>query len=222
MGLVQFCVSFVLLEYTLCWCLCVTYTVCILRLLNNSYIGILICLTSLLLVFQVLFPGAGRLPHIIGGSDLVAHHTRKNTELEEWLRHEMEVRGGQGSPSTCPLALPTVFSVGGVYACVRVCVGVPACACTCGGQRLVSEVFISIYSFGKWGLSLAMLAGELSLCLSPAPSCRGSLCVPSFYRVLEHWAPVDIRAQHPFIHSTVSLAPTKLLTANLSDLGSFI
>ncbi|KAM7319927.1 hypothetical protein ACRRTK_021610 [Alexandromys fortis] len=39
---------------------------------------------------KVLFPGAGRLPHIIGGSDLIAHHTRKNKELEEWLRHEME------------------------------------------------------------------------------------------------------------------------------------
>nr|XP_048276042.1 nibrin isoform X1 [Myodes glareolus] len=44
---------------------------------------------------KVLFPGAGRLPHIIGGSDLVAHHTRKNTELEEWLRHEMEVQRQQ-------------------------------------------------------------------------------------------------------------------------------
>ncbi|XP_075823035.1 nibrin isoform X1 [Microtus pennsylvanicus] len=44
---------------------------------------------------KVLFPGAGRLPHIIGGSDLIAHHTRKNTELEEWLRHEMEVQRQQ-------------------------------------------------------------------------------------------------------------------------------
>ncbi|KAL2766939.1 nibrin isoform 1 [Daubentonia madagascariensis] len=41
---------------------------------------------------KVAFPGAGRLPHIIGGSDLIAHHARKNTELEEWLRQEMEVQ----------------------------------------------------------------------------------------------------------------------------------
>nr|XP_044999752.1 nibrin [Jaculus jaculus] len=41
---------------------------------------------------KVTFPGAGKLPHIIGGSDLVAHHARKNTELEEWLKHEMEVQ----------------------------------------------------------------------------------------------------------------------------------
>lgn len=167
MGLVQFCVSFVLLEYTLCWCLCVTYTVCILRLLNNSYIGILICLTSVLLVFQVLFPGAGRLPHIIGGSDLVAHHTRKNTELEEWLRHEMEVRGGQGSPSTCPLALPTVFSVGGVYACVRVCVGVPACACLCLHVWRPETGFRSLYFYlFIWEIgSLADHAGWWALTL---------------------------------------------------------
>ncbi|OBS79939.1 hypothetical protein A6R68_21859, partial [Neotoma lepida] len=38
---------------------------------------------------KVMFPGAGKLPHIIGGSDLIAHHARKNTELEEWLKHEM-------------------------------------------------------------------------------------------------------------------------------------
>uniref|UniRef100_A0A452UJH4 Nibrin n=1 Tax=Ursus maritimus TaxID=29073 RepID=A0A452UJH4_URSMA len=39
---------------------------------------------------KVTFLGAGKLPHIIGGSDLIAHHARKNTELEEWLRQEME------------------------------------------------------------------------------------------------------------------------------------
>ncbi|XP_051016531.1 nibrin [Acomys russatus] len=44
---------------------------------------------------KTTFPGAGRLPHIIGGSDLVAHHARKNTELEEWLKHEMEVQKQQ-------------------------------------------------------------------------------------------------------------------------------
>ncbi|XP_040481733.1 nibrin isoform X2 [Ursus maritimus] len=41
---------------------------------------------------KVTFLGAGKLPHIIGGSDLIAHHARKNTELEEWLRQEMEVQ----------------------------------------------------------------------------------------------------------------------------------
>ncbi|XP_004639408.1 nibrin [Octodon degus] len=41
---------------------------------------------------SLLDPGAGKLPHIIGGSDLVAHHAQKNAELEEWLRQEMEVQ----------------------------------------------------------------------------------------------------------------------------------
>uniref|UniRef100_A0A7N5JUC3 Nibrin n=1 Tax=Ailuropoda melanoleuca TaxID=9646 RepID=A0A7N5JUC3_AILME len=41
---------------------------------------------------SVTFLGAGKLPRIIGGSDLIAHHARKNTELEEWLRQEMEVQ----------------------------------------------------------------------------------------------------------------------------------
>ncbi|XP_029779375.1 nibrin isoform X3 [Suricata suricatta] len=40
---------------------------------------------------KVTFPGAGKLPHIIGGSDLIAHHARKNTELEEWYKQEMEI-----------------------------------------------------------------------------------------------------------------------------------
>ncbi|XP_044279798.1 nibrin isoform X1 [Varanus komodoensis] len=39
---------------------------------------------------KVAYPGAGQLPHIIGGSDLIAHNARKNTELEEWLKQEME------------------------------------------------------------------------------------------------------------------------------------
>ncbi|NWI92142.1 NBN protein, partial [Pitta sordida] len=39
---------------------------------------------------KVAYPGAGQLPNIIGGSDLVAHHAKKNSELEEWLRQEME------------------------------------------------------------------------------------------------------------------------------------
>ncbi|XP_060099515.1 nibrin isoform X1 [Heteronotia binoei] len=39
---------------------------------------------------KVPYPGAGQLPHIIGGSDLVAHYAKKNSEMEEWLRQEME------------------------------------------------------------------------------------------------------------------------------------
>ncbi|XP_051466780.1 nibrin [Apus apus] len=39
---------------------------------------------------KVTYPGAGQLPYIIGGSDLIAHHAKKNSELEEWLRQEME------------------------------------------------------------------------------------------------------------------------------------
>uniref|UniRef100_A0A8C3X0J0 Nibrin n=1 Tax=Catagonus wagneri TaxID=51154 RepID=A0A8C3X0J0_9CETA len=41
---------------------------------------------------KVTYPGAGKLPHIIGGSDLIAHHARKNSELEDWLKQEMEVQ----------------------------------------------------------------------------------------------------------------------------------
>ncbi|KAM6171735.1 nibrin [Erethizon dorsatum] len=41
---------------------------------------------------KVAFPGAGKLPHIIGGSDLIAYHAGKNAELEQWLRQEMEVQ----------------------------------------------------------------------------------------------------------------------------------
>ncbi|XP_042320662.1 nibrin isoform X2 [Sceloporus undulatus] len=39
---------------------------------------------------KVAYPGAGQLPHIIGGSDLIAAHARKDSEMEEWLRQEME------------------------------------------------------------------------------------------------------------------------------------
>nr|XP_009912053.1 PREDICTED: nibrin-like [Haliaeetus albicilla] len=39
---------------------------------------------------KVAYPGAGQLPYIIGGSDLIAHHAKKNSELEDWLRQEME------------------------------------------------------------------------------------------------------------------------------------
>ncbi|KFQ74038.1 Nibrin, partial [Phaethon lepturus] len=39
---------------------------------------------------KVAYPGAGQIPYIIGGSDLIAHHAKKNSELEDWLRQEME------------------------------------------------------------------------------------------------------------------------------------
>ncbi|NXK12149.1 NBN protein, partial [Herpetotheres cachinnans] len=39
---------------------------------------------------KVTYPGAGQLPYIIRGSDLVAHHAKKNSELEDWLKQEME------------------------------------------------------------------------------------------------------------------------------------
>ncbi|XP_073535664.1 nibrin isoform X2 [Phyllobates terribilis] len=39
---------------------------------------------------KIAYPGAGRFPHIIGGSDLIAHDRKKNSELEQWLRQEME------------------------------------------------------------------------------------------------------------------------------------
>nr|DBA24146.1 TPA: hypothetical protein GDO54_011844 [Pyxicephalus adspersus] len=39
---------------------------------------------------KTAYPGAGSFPHIIGGSDLIAHDKKKNSELEQWLRQEME------------------------------------------------------------------------------------------------------------------------------------
>ncbi|XP_063780145.1 nibrin [Pseudophryne corroboree] len=39
---------------------------------------------------KIAYPGAGSFPHIIGGSDLIAHDKKKNSELEQWLRQEME------------------------------------------------------------------------------------------------------------------------------------
>ncbi|NXE76919.1 NBN protein, partial [Cochlearius cochlearius] len=39
---------------------------------------------------KVSYPGAGQFPYIIGGSDLIAHHSKKNSELEDWLKQEME------------------------------------------------------------------------------------------------------------------------------------
>ncbi|KAM4684694.1 nibrin [Amazona ochrocephala] len=39
---------------------------------------------------KVAYPGVGQLPYIIGKSDLIAHQAKRNSELEEWLRQEME------------------------------------------------------------------------------------------------------------------------------------
>ncbi|XP_069816012.1 nibrin isoform X2 [Dendropsophus ebraccatus] len=39
---------------------------------------------------KIAYPGAGSFPHIIGGSDLIAHDRKKNSELEQWFRQEME------------------------------------------------------------------------------------------------------------------------------------
>ncbi|XP_043544051.1 nibrin isoform X3 [Chiloscyllium plagiosum] len=44
---------------------------------------------------KVLFPGAEKLPKIIGGTDLKAYQTKKNSEIEEWLRQEAEEQSHQ-------------------------------------------------------------------------------------------------------------------------------
>lgn len=41
---------------------------------------------------KVAFPGSGKLPQIIRESDRIAHCARKNIELDEWLRQEVEVQ----------------------------------------------------------------------------------------------------------------------------------
>lgn len=53
---------------------------------NTSYAG----KKNFKMFKKVAYPGAGQLPHIIGGSDLIAYHAKKNSELEDWLRQEME------------------------------------------------------------------------------------------------------------------------------------
>ncbi|KAM3681171.1 nibrin isoform 1-T1 [Ammospiza maritima maritima] len=58
---------------------------------NNSYGG----KKNFKMFKKVAYPGAGQLPHIIGGSDLIAHHAKKNSELEDWLRQEMEEQNRQ-------------------------------------------------------------------------------------------------------------------------------
>ncbi|XP_070604122.1 nibrin isoform X2 [Erythrolamprus reginae] len=44
---------------------------------------------------KVSYPGAGRLPNIIGGSDLIAHNARRNPDMEDWLRQEIEEQNCQ-------------------------------------------------------------------------------------------------------------------------------
>ncbi|XP_026561783.1 nibrin isoform X2 [Pseudonaja textilis] len=44
---------------------------------------------------KIPYPGVGRLPNIIGGSDLIAHHARRNPDMENWLRQEMEEQNCQ-------------------------------------------------------------------------------------------------------------------------------
>ncbi|NXM35478.1 NBN protein, partial [Oxyruncus cristatus] len=44
---------------------------------------------------KVTYPGAGQLPYIIGGSDLIAHQAKRNSELEEWFRQEIEEQNRQ-------------------------------------------------------------------------------------------------------------------------------
>ncbi|XP_074411474.1 nibrin isoform X2 [Zonotrichia albicollis] len=58
---------------------------------NNSYGG----KKNFKMFKKVAYPGAGQLPLIIGGSDLIAHHAKKNSELEDWLRQEMEEQNRQ-------------------------------------------------------------------------------------------------------------------------------
>ncbi|KAM7037700.1 nibrin isoform 2-T2 [Passerculus sandwichensis] len=58
---------------------------------NNSYGG----KKNFKMFKKIAYPGAGQLPHIIGGSDLIAHHAKKNSELEDWLRQEMEEQNRQ-------------------------------------------------------------------------------------------------------------------------------
>ncbi|XP_063028808.1 nibrin isoform X3 [Melospiza melodia melodia] len=58
---------------------------------NNSYGG----KKNFKMFKKVAYPGTGQLPHIIGGSDLIAHHAKKNSELEDWLRQEMEEQNRQ-------------------------------------------------------------------------------------------------------------------------------
>ncbi|XP_056341871.1 nibrin isoform X2 [Oenanthe melanoleuca] len=53
---------------------------------NTSYAG----KKNFKMFKKVAYPGAGQLPCIIGGSDLIAYNAKKNSELEDWLRQELE------------------------------------------------------------------------------------------------------------------------------------
>ncbi|XP_078072142.1 nibrin isoform X2 [Mustelus asterias] len=44
---------------------------------------------------KILYPGAEELPKIIGGTDLKAYQTKKCSEMEEWLRQEVEEQSQQ-------------------------------------------------------------------------------------------------------------------------------
>uniref|UniRef100_V9KFB8 Nibrin n=1 Tax=Callorhinchus milii TaxID=7868 RepID=V9KFB8_CALMI len=44
---------------------------------------------------KVLYPGGEGLPRIIGGTDLKAYQTKNNSEMEEWLRQEIEEQSQQ-------------------------------------------------------------------------------------------------------------------------------
>ncbi|XP_038665014.1 nibrin isoform X2 [Scyliorhinus canicula] len=44
---------------------------------------------------KTLYPGAEELPKIIGGTDLKAYQTKKSSEMEEWLRQDVEEQSQQ-------------------------------------------------------------------------------------------------------------------------------
>uniref|UniRef100_UPI00398F1DD4 nibrin isoform X2 n=1 Tax=Pristiophorus japonicus TaxID=55135 RepID=UPI00398F1DD4 len=44
---------------------------------------------------KVVYPGAEECPKIIGGTDLKAYQTKKSSEMEEWLRQEVEEQSQQ-------------------------------------------------------------------------------------------------------------------------------
>ena len=172
------CVSFSVTEYTHLRRLCTTSTVCILFLFKkNSYLTLWICLPTLLPLLQATFPGAGKLPHIIGGSDLVGHHARKNTELEEWLKQEMEV-SRKGGPHTRDCTLAFVTRQCGRYICMCESEWGGACA-----QRLISRAFIitlfCMYLFISETGSLTESGVPAAAQLSPtylSPSAKMTVC----------------------------------------------
>lgn len=82
------------------------------------------CIVTLrIYCLQVPYPGAGQLPYIIGGSDLVAHQTRKNSELEEWLREELEVRNFFSKMSRTKTSLLKVILTCGIFVSISEILG---------------------------------------------------------------------------------------------------